>query len=171
MCGRELHESIAPERVAYKPISRHVGESWPVMKSMQGTMFDSDVLSAGALKCVMHELTRCSRCRKKMKRVERLGTMDPAARGPHNISPPPAHERDPERITAAATLPARLPPAPELPRSSPLLASHHAHPPIATLGGSSTSVRATREARTRLSVASSSPRAALRRAAQPSTLR
>lgn len=77
------------------------------------------------------------RCRKKMKRVERRGTMDPAALGPHNVSPPPpTHEREPERITTAATLPARLPPAPELARTSPLLVAHHAHPPIATLGGS-----------------------------------
>ena len=57
-----------------------------------------------------------------MKRVERRGTIDPAALGPHNISPPPAHEREPERVSAAVTLPARLPPAPELARGAPLLA-------------------------------------------------
>ncbi|KZV62985.1 hypothetical protein PENSPDRAFT_670009 [Peniophora sp. CONT] len=82
--------------------------------------------------------TVCDRCRKKMKRVERRGTMDPAALGPHNVSPPPAHEREPERVSAAATLPARLPPAPapDFTRVSPLLVAHHAHPPIATLSGS-----------------------------------
>ncbi|VDC01001.1 unnamed protein product [Peniophora sp. CBMAI 1063] len=85
--------------------------------------------------------TVCDRCRKKMKRVERRGTMDPIALGPHNISPPPSgiHEREPERVSAAVTLPARLPGAPELARISPLLVAHvphQAHPPIATLGAS-----------------------------------
>ncbi|KZV63720.1 hypothetical protein PENSPDRAFT_657079 [Peniophora sp. CONT] len=67
--------------------------------------------------------TVCDKCRKKIKRVERRGTLDPAALGPHPVSPPPPpHEREaqPERITAAKTLPAHLPPPPSpAQRSSP----------------------------------------------------
>ncbi|VDB97601.1 unnamed protein product [Peniophora sp. CBMAI 1063] len=75
--------------------------------------------------------TVCDKCRKKIKRVERRGTLDPASLGPHPSSPPPhAHSREspPSRLTAAVTLPAHLAPKiePERtpPPSSPVSAPH-----------------------------------------------
>lgn len=109
-------------------------EKWGPGPSGPGTVCDRFVLDSSHFVYIANVIPRC---RKKMKRVERRGTIDPATLGPHNVSPPPPpREREPERVTAAVTLPARLPPAAELVRSSPLLVPHHAHPPIATLGGS-----------------------------------
>ena len=65
------------------------------------------------------------RCRKKIKRVERRGTLDPASLGPHPVSPPPpAHDSQSERITAAKTLPAHLAPA-----HAPKMEPEHTPPP------------------------------------------
>jgi len=63
--------------------------------------------------------TVCDRCRKKMKRVERRGTLDPHVLHSHGVSPPSppaAAAPAPAPLTGAHTLPARL-----------------VHPPIATL--------------------------------------